>query len=180
MPRAPLTEEQKQVLRDRLARARDARSKKAADRKTDKASAPSVLPTSPVHFSPYVPWTEGIWMSAPIDACRTRLALLKRDFELGSRITGQRPDVNDPSTYRCFVCHKAVPERAPSGQGSGWVWKHDYLDPLTGLFKSVVIDTQSCHMVYINDTRLQQTLKDLIAGKVAASVEDVKKSKVAS
>lgn len=166
MPRAPLTEEQKTVLRDRLARARSMRGTKPPKVDAALAHHPSAI------VGPFTPWTEDFWKTAPIEDCRARLALLKGDFERGSRIVGQRPDVNDPSTYRCFVCHKSVPERAPSGNGPGWVWKHDYLDPLTGLFKSVVIDTQTCHMVYVNDARLQQALKDLIAGRVAAPAKD--------
>ena len=169
-PRAPYTEEQKQVLRDRLKLAREA---KAAKARQPKPPTPPVAPapaSTALADSIHHQWTEAQWMSNPIEACRSRLALLKVDFEVGARIVGQRPDINDPNSYECFVCHCAVPERSPSGAGSGWVWKHDYLDTSTGLYRSVVICSQKCHMVYSNDTRMQQTLKDLIAGRVGSQL----------
>jgi hypothetical protein len=173
MPRQPLTEEQKQVLRDRLEQARAARAVKAKERREvptpKKPKDPEVLTPSSLSATLYAPWSENEWMSRPIEDCRSRLALLKEDFGTGSSIVGKRPDVNDTSTYRCFVCNNKVPERAPSGNGPGWVWKHDYLDPQTGLFKSIVIDTQTCHTVFVNDTRLQQKLKDLMRGEVGAT-----------
>lgn len=172
MPRAPLTEDQRQVLRDRLALARQARSAKAAEKREHprtpgKLKEVEDITHSTIRSHLYTPWTEAEWMSRPIEDCRSRLALLRGDFETGSRIVGQRPDINDPRTYECFVCHKAVPERAPSGNGPGWVWKHDYLDHPTGLFKSIVICTQACHAVFANDTRMQQVLKDLINPRAA-------------
>lgn len=157
MPRAPLTEDQKQVLRDRLARAREAKKLKPPKEKGAKVAAATPAPAPLRHDNLYTPWTENQWMSAAIDNCRSRLALLKVDFEVGSRIVGQRADVNDPHTYRCFVCNNPIPE-------SKWIWKHDYLDRLTNLFKSVVICSQTCHTVYSTDVRLQRALKDLISG----------------
>lgn len=161
MPRAPLTEEQKQVLRDRLAAAR---ATKAAKPKVPKVVQP---PADPIVAQLYSPWTEDAWKSGRIEDCKRRLALLKEDFERGARIVGQRGDVNDPHSYTCFVCGNPVSEVAPSGRGPGWVWKHDYLNPKTGLYESVVICNQTCHTIYSNDTRLQMRLKDLITGVAA-------------
>jgi hypothetical protein len=168
MPRAPLTEEQKQVLRDRLKTARDAKAKKIAER-GDSPEPPKKLPQARSITRTdnlYTQWTEQQWMDAPIEDCRSRLALLKVDFECGSKIVGQRRDVNDPTSYKCFVCNAPVPE-------SKWVWKHDYLDHMTGLFKSVVICNQTCHTVYVNDTRLQQSLKAIVSGQPAPTEESV-------
>src|SRR5579863_6587266 len=160
MPRAPLTEDQKQVLRDRLARAREAKKLKPPAPRKPKTASTEPAPPSLLRRQDnlYAPWTETQWMNAPIDDCRSRLALLKVDFETGSRITGQRSDVNDPHTYRCFVCNQPVPE-------GKWVFKQDYLDKLTNIYKSVVMCSQTCHTVYSNDTRLQQTMKELVTGK---------------
>ena len=168
-PRPPLTEEQKQVLRDRLAAARIAKAAKSKEPKVAKEPAPRVA----TMVDAYAPWSEQQWQTASLDLCQQRLAQLKRDFETGSRMVGQRADQNDPRTYKCFVCGAAVPEVAPSGRGPGWVWKHDYLNPLTALYESVVICNQHCHTVYVNDTRLQQKLKDLMAGKVGSHAEEV-------
>jgi hypothetical protein len=160
-----LSEEQRAVLRDRLAKAREAKKLKP---KVVSAAAPEVrlAPTAT-----HAPWTENHWMSAPIEDCRTRLAALRADFETGGRIVGQRSDMSDPRSYKCFVCSAPIPEISPSGRGPGWVWKHDYLDPKTGLYQSVVICSQRCHTVYSNDTRLQMALKDLMQGKVSAPPE---------
>jgi hypothetical protein len=117
---------------------------------------------------PYAVWTESQWLTSHVDLCKQRLALLKSDFETGAKIVGQRGDSNDPRSYSCFVCANPVAEVNPSGRGPGWVWKHDYLNTRTGLYESVVICNQHCHTVYVNDTRLQLKLKDLIRGEVSA------------
>ena len=171
MPRAPLTDEQKQVLRDRLARAREAKKLKASE---PRPPAPHPAPRAtrsahvpaPATLAPHEQWTETKWMTAPLDTCKARLALLKVDFETGSRIVGQRPDVNEPSKFKCFVCDQPVPE-------GRWKFRHDYLNKLTGLYESIVIGGCStrglpCTAIFQNDTRLKQRFKDIVTGQIPA------------
>jgi hypothetical protein len=156
MPRAPLTEEQKQVLRDRLAKAREMKKSKPKLPPEPTVPIDKVEATTPFTPTPHTQWTERQWGIAPIAACKARLALLKVDFEVGARIVGQRPESNDPHTYRCFVCSTPIPE-------SKWVWKQDYLDRKTGVYQSVVICNQTCHTRYINDVPMQRRMSELVA-----------------
>lgn len=164
-PRRPLTEDEKQVLRDRLAKAREAKAAKAADPGRE---APAPEPAAPHKAvgNLYQPWTERQWQTAPLEDCKARLALLKTDFECGARMVGQRPDVNDPHSYKCFICSKPVVE-------GKWSSKQDYLNPHTQVFESMVTCSPYCSSVYANSPRHQQALKDLMAGRVGSHNEPV-------
>jgi len=164
--RPPLTEEQKQVLRDRLALARAAKASKPKEIKepkkpnADKVAAP---PTSTPSKGLHTPWSIRQWQSEPLDRCEAQLALLRRDFEEGARIVGQRSDTNNASAYHCMVCNSPVAD-------SRWNWKQDYLDVVTGLYKSVVTCSQQCSMVLFNDDRRKQQLRDLMQGKTGSGL----------
>src|SRR5271154_7106843 len=106
----PLSESEKQVLRDRLAAGR---AKQAANRAA-KAAAPTVasdgrrIPKqapAPKLDHDIRLWTERSWENAPLLEAQERLALLRKEFETGCRVVGQRRDLNDPNKYRCFVCN---------------------------------------------------------------------------
>jgi hypothetical protein len=159
-PRRPLTEQEKQVLRDRLAAARAAKAARPKEGRQPPTPEPSQPHTDEGLFL-YKPWSERQWQTAPLEDCKTRLALLKNDFECGARMVGQRPDVNDPHQYKCFICTKPVVE-------GKWSQKHDYLNPNTQVFESVVWCSAYCVAVYSNSPRHQQTLKDLMAGRVGS------------
>lgn len=184
-------EEQRQFRRDNLARAREKKARMIAEgtfvpkehtKRSSRAAQrpePDVapdLPSPPIMqaSASYMAWTEQQWLHEPLDVAKSRLMLLKHEFDLGSTTVGKREDQNSPSTYRCFVCNKPIPEQSPSGKGPGWVFKHDYLNKRTGLFESVVMDTQYCHTVFANDRRLQQRFKDLISGVAADKQPDTK------
>jgi hypothetical protein len=162
-PRKPLTEEEKQVLRDRLAAAREAKKLKGGGSNREAPPAEPAPPHKAVG-NLYQPWTERQWQTAPLEDCKSRLALLKGDFETGARMVGQRPDVNDPHSYKCFICSKPVVE-------GKWSSKQDYLNPHTQIFESVVWCSAYCVAVYSNSPRHQQALKDLMAGKVGSHRE---------
>jgi hypothetical protein len=156
------TEAEKQVLRDRLAAARAKRSAQAAERRErgepptprppkKEASAPRPVPTT----YGLDEWPENEWLTGDLAYCQDRVARLRAEFEKGCRLLGQRPDINSPANYRCFVCGSACTK---------WIWRNDYLNLATHLFESVVIDTDLCHTRFTNSAVLQAKLKALING----------------
>jgi hypothetical protein len=166
MPRT-FTEAEKQVLRDRLAAARAKRSKMAAERRERGDTAPPRAPKpkteaaaapAPTDFE-LGEWTETRWLTGNLAFCQDRVARLRAEFEKGCRLLGQRPDINSPANYRCFVCGSACTK---------WIWRNDYLNLATHLFESIVIDTDLCHTKFCNSPVLQARLKALINGGVAA------------
>jgi predicted nucleic acid-binding Zn ribbon protein len=156
------TEEEKAVLRDRLATARRAK----AEKKLNEPPAPPPDNTpAPATLLTHTPMTERQWETAPIDLVKVRLAALREDFETGSRIVGQRRDANDPHRYKCFVCSKPVEE-------AKWSSKQDYLDPHTHVYESLVICSQHCHAVLTNDTRMMTRMRDIINGRPDPGIAD--------
>lgn len=163
-----LADERLALQRHRLAmaRARKAELRASGEGAKPKPRKPHVRqPLEPLP-TPHTKWTEKQWQTSPLTDCKTRLALLKEDFTLGSETVGKREDINNPKNLRCFVCNAHIIPVTPKG-GAGWVWKQDYINRATGLWESVLIDTQQCFNIYANDTRMRERVKDLVNGRAA-------------
>jgi hypothetical protein len=149
--RRVLSEEEKQVLRDRLAAARAKKTELARAGKLQvrrRPRTPQHHPTiAPVRERPasFAKWTEEEWAAAPYVEALARLQDLHYDHELGARILETRPS-QAPATYKCLVCHKPVLD-------GRWIWKNDRRDPITGLFTSDVLCSQACHERFSNNPR---------------------------
>jgi hypothetical protein len=90
-----------------------------------------------------------------MDYCQSRLAALRKEFETGCRMVGQRPDLNSQDQFRCMVCKKLCPK---------WVRKIDYLNTKVGLFESVVICSNQCDLIFANSKELQDKVRALARG----------------
>jgi hypothetical protein len=149
--RKPLTEEQKDALRARLAVARAKRSELAKAGKL-KGRARKVRPIAPTPSTPiaaetFTKWTDDEWRACPYKTALQRLIDLHEDRERGVVLVTQRQSQEHIApVYSCIVCHKAVPD-------GRWIWKNDRRDPITGLFTSDVLCSQICHERFSNNVR---------------------------
>jgi hypothetical protein len=151
--RPPLTEEQKQVLRARLAVARAKRSELAKAGLLPKRApkppakpAPVVKPAT-TSLATFAPWSTDEWLSAPFETALQRLTDLTHDRERGASIVQQNRDrERTPITYHCIVCKKPVAD-------GRWIWKNDRRDPVTNLYTSDVLCSQICHERFSNNVK---------------------------
>ncbi len=137
----PLTEEQKDALRQRLAVARAKKSEmaKAGLLKTGKKIKPPAPVTSITHTPTFTMWTDEEWRTAPLATAIQRLVDLNTDRERGATLVQQRQnDTHVGNVYHCIVCKKLVPD-------GRWIWKNDRRDPITNMWTSDVLCSQLCH-----------------------------------
>jgi hypothetical protein len=149
--RKPLTEEQKEALRQRLAVARAKRTEMAragllkGKPRLTKPRAPT--PTAPLAASTFTTWTDDEWRSCPFETAMQRLRDLTADRERGAVLVTQRQsEEHIGNVYHCIVCKKPV-------QDGRWIWKNDRRDPITNLYTSDVLCSQLCHERFSNNVR---------------------------
>jgi hypothetical protein len=150
----PLTEEQKDVLRNRLAVARAKRSEMAkAGLLKQPTRSPKPKPqnlaneTSPPLLATFTIWSDDDWRAAPFDQAMQRLRDLTADRERGATLVTQRQsEEHIGNIYNCIVCRKRVPD-------GRWIWKNDRRDPMTNMFTSDVLCSQACHDRFSNNVK---------------------------
>lgn len=150
----PLTEEQKDALRARLAVARAKRtemSRAGLLKSKPRVSRPTRRPTPIVTESTFARWTDDEWLTSEYEVALQRLKDLHEDRERGAVLVDQRQ--NEEKVIRgfpCLVCKKVCKD---GPVGVGWIWKNDRRDPLTGMWTSDVLCSQACHERFSNNAK---------------------------
>jgi hypothetical protein len=146
----PLTEEQKDVLRNRLAVARVKRSELARAGKLNTKPRAAKTKESKIETLPastFTRWSDEEWLTAPLGVALQRLNDLGYDRERGAVLVTQRQNAEHITpSYRCLVCKKPV-------QDGRWIWKNDRRDQVTGMFTSDVLCSQICHERFSNNVK---------------------------
>jgi hypothetical protein len=148
--RPPLTEEQKDALRQRLAVARAKRSEMSRAGLLKGKRPPKIkhlTPSEPLASATFTMWSDAEWRDSPYNTALQRLRDLTADRERGATLVQQRQtEEHIGNIYRCIVCKKLVPD-------GRWIWKNDRRDPLTQMWTSDVLCSQLCHERFSNNAK---------------------------